>query len=240
MANFAKWIGGGLGFYVYGPTGGLLGFLLGSFFDETLSSSNQRQSVQVVNRSFRINLLILIASVMNADGKVVKAELDYVKQFLVRQFGEADAKEAVKSLKDILKQKLQIRDASLEVRSVLDYSSRMQLLHVLFNIAASDKTIGTSETNNIDLIAGYFGILSADYQSVKDIYIPRTEASYKVLESDPSASNDEIKRAYRKLAMKYHPDKVSHLGEENRENAEDKFKKLNEAYEMVKKERNMV
>ena len=79
MANFAKWIGGGLGFYVYGPTGGILGFLLGSFFDESISTTYSKPTYQEPGVTFKRNLLILVAFVMNADGKVVKAELDYVK-----------------------------------------------------------------------------------------------------------------------------------------------------------------
>jgi DnaJ like chaperone protein len=171
---------------------------------------------------------------------VVKAELDYVKMFFIRQFGEKGAKEAIVLLKDILKHKVQIRDACMEVRSNLDYASRVQLLHVLFNLAASDKLIEPSEISVLELIAGYLGVVSQDYHNIKDIYFPKADTSYKVLEIDSSISNDEVKKAYRKLAMKYHPDKVNHLGEEKRRLADDKFKKVNEAYEVIKKERNIV
>jgi DnaJ like chaperone protein len=237
--NFAKWLGGGIGFYVYGPTGGLLGFLLGSFFDESITTTYNKPAQHISAGTFGMNLIALVASVMNADGKVVKAELDYVKQFFVRQFGERAAKEAIGLLKDILKQDIHLRDACLAIRMNLDYSSRMQLLHVLFNLAASDQMIGPSEINIVELIAGYLGVASHDYNTIKNNYIPKTDTSYKVLEIDPSITNDEVKRAYRKLAMKYHPDKVSHMGEDKRKIADDKFKKVNEAYEIIKKERNM-
>ena len=138
------------------------------------------------------------------------------KQFLVRQFGEKAAKEAVSSLKDILKKNTQIRDACLEVRMSLDYSSRMQLIHVLFNLAAADNAIQPAEIDVIELIARYIAITSPDFESIKNIYIPKTDSYYKILEIDPSISNNEVKKAYRKLAMQYHPDKVSHMGEEKR------------------------
>jgi DnaJ like chaperone protein len=240
MANFAKWIGGGLGFYVYGPTGGLLGFILGSFLDESVTATYSKPAHQESSGTFKKNLLILLASVMNADGKVVKAELDYVKQFLVRQFGERGAKEAIGSLKDVLKQNNQIYDACMEVRMSLDYSSRIQLIHVLFNLAAADSVIQVSEKDVVELIARYLGVTSPDFESIKNFYIPKTDSYYKILEIDSSISNDEVKKAYRKLAMRYHPDKVSHLGEEKRKAADDKFKKVNEAYEVIKKERNIV
>ena len=240
MANFAKWIGGGIGFYVYGTAGGLLGFLFGSFFDEALSTTNYRSPSHESLSPFGMNLLVLVASVMQTDGKVVKDELDFVKQFFVRQFGEKVAKEAVVLLRDLLKQNLQIGNACMELRMSLDYSARVQLLHVLFNLAASDKNIEASEIFKIGSIAGYLGISSTDYQMVRNLYIPETKSSYKILEIEPDIPNDEVKKAYRKLAMKYHPDKVSHLGEERRRAADDKFKRVNEAYERIKKERNMV
>ncbi len=71
------------------------------------------------------------------------------------------------------------------------------------------------------------------------MFVPETDSSYKILEIERTASNDEVKKAYRKMAMKYHPDKVSHLGEDYRKSADEKFKKVNEAYEKIKKERNM-
>ena len=63
---------------------------------------------------------------------------------------------------------------------------------------------------------------------------------YEVLGVEKNATEQEIKKAYRKLAMKYHPDKVSHLGEDFRKTAEEKFKAVNEAWEKIKKERNIV
>lgn len=240
MANFAKWIGGGIGYYVYGPAGGLLGFLFGSFFDEALSRPLTRSYNNESLSPFGMNLIVIVASVMKTDGKVVKDELDFVKQFFVRQFGEQVAKEAVGKLKDVLQQNINLREACSEVRMTLDYSSRVQLLHVLFNLAGADKKIETRETDMIEMIAGYLGIALQDFQTVRNLYIQETLSSYKILEIEPSISNDEVKKAYRKLAMKYHPDKVSHMGEEKRKTADDKFKRLNEAYERIKKERNMV
>lgn len=240
MANFAKWIGGGLGFYVYGPAGGLLGFLFGSFFDEALSRPPTRSYTNESLSPFGMNLIVIVASVMKTDGKVVKDELDFVKKFFVRQFGEQVAKEAIGRLKDVLQQNINFREACAEVRMTLDYSSRVQLLHVLFNLAGSDKKVETRETDIIEMIAGYLGIYSQDFQIVRNLYVQETLSSYKILEIEPSISNEEVKKAYRKLAMKYHPDKVSHMGEDKRKTADDKFKRLNEAYERIKKERNMV
>jgi DnaJ like chaperone protein len=224
-----------------GPIGGLLGFLVGSMIDgttvntSTYTSGNTRTS----QGDFGMSLLVLVAAVMKADGKIVKSELDYVKQFFIRQFGQESAKQALLMLKDILKQEIPVRDVCLQIKGNMDYSSRLQLLHILFNISLADTTIHSAEIEIIEKISAYLGVASGDFLSIKNMFIPETDSSYKILEVDPAATNDEIKKAYRKMAMKYHPDKVSHLGEDFRKSADEKFAMVNQAYEKIKKERNM-
>jgi DnaJ like chaperone protein len=188
---------------------------------------------------FGMSLLVLVAAVMKADGKIVKSELDYVKQFFIRQFGQESARQALLMLKDILKQEIPVREVCSQIKGNMDYSSRLQLLHLLFNVSLADSSIHLSEITILEKIAGYLGVSSSDFWSIKNMFLPETDSSYKILEIEPSTTNDEVKKAYRKMAMKYHPDKVSHLGEDFRKTADEKFKKVNEAYDKIKKERNM-
>jgi len=241
MGIFGKWLGGGLGFVMGGPIGGLLGFLVGSMIDGTTvhSSTYTSGSVRTSQGDFGMSLLVLVAAVMKADGKVVKSELDYVKQFFIRQFGHDSAKQALLMLKDILKQEIPVRDVCLQIKGNMDYSSRLQLLHLLFNVSLADSVIDSSEIAIIEKIASYLGVVSGDFLSIKNMFIPETDSSYKILEIDKSSTNDDIKKAYRRMAMKYHPDKVSHLGDDVRKSADEKFARVNEAYEKIKKERNM-
>jgi len=241
MGMFGKWLGGGLGFVMGGPIGGLLGFLVGSMIDGTTvhTSSYTPGNARTSQGDFGMSLLVLVAAVMKADGKVVKSELDYVKQFFIRQFGQESAKQALLMLKDILKQEIPVRDVCLQIKGNMDYSSRLQLLHILFNISLADSVIDSSETEIIQKISTYLGVAPDDFLSIKNMFIPETDSSYKILELDPASSNEEVKKAYRKMAMKYHPDKVSHLGEDFRKSADEKFAMVNEAYEKIKKERNM-
>jgi DnaJ like chaperone protein len=241
MASFAKWLGGGLGWAFAGPIGGLLGFIVGSVVDSaTVISSTQVNSTARTNQGdFGMSLLVLVAAVMKADGKVVKSELDYVKNFFVRQFGQEASRQALIMLRDLLKQEIPVRDVSEQIGRNMDYSSRLQLMHLLFNISMADNHAHPSEVELIGRISEYMGIASSDYISIKNMFIPETGSLYKILEIDPSSTNEELKKAYRRMAMKYHPDKVSHLGEEFRKSAESKFKKVNEAYEKIKKERNI-
>ncbi|MDM8001441.1 MAG: TerB family tellurite resistance protein [Bacteroidota bacterium] len=244
MGKFAKWIGGGLGFVFGGPIGGLLGFFLGSVVDGTSvrfeQTSGDRRVYRTTPGDFGMSLIVLIAAVMKADGQVVRSELDYVKRFFVSQFGPDTAQEALQMLRDLLKQEIPLREVCMQIRQNMDYASRLQLIHILYNISAADNRFATTETNVIKSIADMLGITSTDYDSIRNMFVPATDAAYRILEVERSATDEELKKAYRKMALKYHPDKVSHLGEDFRKTAEEKFKAVNEAWDKIKKERNIV
>ena len=235
--NYAKWIGGGLGWAFGGPIGGILGFMVGSMF------GGQGGDRAVYGRTqagdFNISLLILTAAVMKADGSVKRSELDYVKRFLVSNFGSTLAPQYTKALGEILKQDLNVQEVSAQIRQYMDYSSRLMLMQFLFGIALSDGKHHPSEVELINTIAGFMGVGPKDYESIKAMFIEETDSAYKILEVSPDATNHEIKKAFRELAKKYHPDKVAHLGEEIKKAAEVKFTTLNAAYEAVKEERGM-
>ncbi|HNW56922.1 MAG TPA: TerB family tellurite resistance protein [Bacteroidales bacterium] len=242
MGFLGKFLGAGFGWTFGGPIGALLGLLVGSMIDSTTeqTSATTTGRVRTTQGDFGVSLIVLLAAVMKADGKVVKSELDYVKAFFVQQFGRESAKQALLMLKDILKQEILVRDICLQIRQNMDYSSRLQLLHLLFNVSVADGKIQPAEIELLEKISTAMGVATNDFSSIKNMFIPETDSSYKILEIDQSSSNDEVKKAYRRMAMKYHPDKVSHLGDDFRKSAEEKFKKVNEAYEKIKKERNMV
>jgi DnaJ like chaperone protein len=241
MGFFGKWLGGGLGFVMGGPIGGLFGFLLGTAIDESTEQYTSSASTPgTAQGDFVMSLLVLIAAVMKADGKVVKSELDYVKQFFVRQFGVEPAKQITLMLKDILQKEIPVNEVCQQIRNNMDYSSRLQLVHLLFNISIVDGVISYTELEVLEKISVHLGLSQNDYLSIKNMFVPEIDSAYKILEVERSASNDEIKKAYRTMARKYHPDKVSHLGEEFKKNAEEKFKMVNEAYEKLKRERNIV
>ena len=241
MGGFGKLLGGGLGFVMGGPIGALIGFLVGSVVDSTQGTAKEYTSGPGATTpgAFGVSLVVLIAAVMKADGKVVKSELDYVKQFFARQFGRDSAGEAIMMLKDLLNKDIPLKDVCQQISRSMDYSSRLQLLHLLFGVSIADGSINQPEINLIQKISNTIGISSGDFLSIKNMFVPETDSSYKILEVPRIASNDEVKKAYRKMAMKYHPDKVSHLGEDYKKAADEKFKKVNEAYEKIKKERNM-
>jgi DnaJ like chaperone protein len=243
MAKVGKWITGGLGWALFGPIGGILGFVVGSLFDNTQIIQGQQEyqlGQPTTQGGYIMSLLVLIAAVMKADGKVLKSELDYTKQFFVQSFGTEAAGEAIRILRDLLKQNIPVTDVAVQIRKNMDYASRLQLLHFLFGIAAADGIVNESEHQLIAHIAEQMGISEKDYQSIESMFVADTDAAYKILEADPSATDEELKKAYRKMAMKYHPDKVHYLGEDVQKAANDKFQKVNEAWETIKKQRGIV
>ena len=186
-----------------------------------------------------MTLLVLSAAVMKADGNVKKSELDYVKRFFLQNFGQERAENYIKMLREILEKDYNLYEVSQQVGRYMDYASRLQLLHYLFGIANSDGRISEEELNIVNLISDYMGVTNSDFQSAKAMFIKETDSAYKILGIDASASDEEVKKAYREMAKKNHPDLVSNLGDEVRKSAEKKFQEINAAYETIKKQRGM-
>jgi DnaJ like chaperone protein len=244
MAKFGKWLGGGLGWAVGGPIGAIFGFVIGSMFDGSSevmkTGSRTGYSGQTTTGGYVMSLLVLTASVMKADGKVLKSELDYVKKFMVHNFGEASATEAVRLLRDLLDQNIPVDEVCRQIKQNMNYSARLQLLHFLFGIAVADGQVDANERDLIDYISRGMGMTDKDFESIQAMFVPNTEGDYKILEIEPSASDEEVKKAYRRMAMKFHPDKVIHLGDDFQKAANEKFQSVNKAYENIKKDRGMV
>ncbi len=234
MAKFGKWIGGGLGWVLGGPIGALVGFAIGSVLDK---SSNVQKIGGTTQGDFAISFMVLVAAVMRADGKVLKSELDYVKRYLIKAFGAEVTQDLLGVLKELVTKDIPVQDVGAQIKMRMDYASRLQLLHFLYGISKADGEIHASELKIIETIGIAIGITLKDRTSIKSMFIADTNAAYKILEVSSNASDEEVKKAYRKMAVKYHPDKVSHLGEDVQNAAKEKFQKLNDAYNQIKLER---
>lgn len=244
MAKLGKWITGGLGWAFFGPIGGIVGFVVGSLFDGAdqgqMAQNAGYQPRQTTQGGYIMSLLVLVAAVMKADGKILKSELEYTKQFFVRSFGTAAAGEAIKILRDLLNQNIPVTEVCHQIRKNMDHPSRLQLIHFLFGIADADGLVHETEHKLIKHIAEQMGISQKDYESIESMFVANTDAAYKILEVEPTATDEELKKAYRKMAIKYHPDKVHYLGDDIQKAAHEKFQKVNEAWETIKKQRGIV
>ena len=238
--GFGKWIAGALGWAILGPIGGILGYYFASRV-EKLSQESERYtdaniSIQEQRNSFLMSLLVLSAAVIKADGKTTSRELATVRSFFASNFGPQAGNDAEEIVTNILSRDFNLYEVCKQVRSCMDYSQRLQLYHYLVSLAACDG-LHQSEIDVLEVIATYIGLSKVEVDSIFAQFRPSNDSNYKILEIDPSASNDEVKKAYRKMAVKYHPDKVATLGEDVQKAAEEKFKAISQAYEAICKER---
>ena len=183
-------------------------------------------------------LMALSAAVMKADGKVLKAELDYVKSFFSQQFGNQFTSEHLKVLKKFLDAKhIPIDQICNDIKTRMPAEVRVQLVHYMFGIAKADGNVDESEMKVIQNIAQKLGVSQTDFESLKNMFYRDVNSDYKILGVTATATDDEVKKAYRKMAISHHPDKVASMGEEYQKGAQEKFMKIQEAYENIKKTR---
>ena len=261
-----KWIAGFLGWVSWGPIGALLGFVVGAVVDSSIdvakrllgsdgdagtnsgygSAGNARSqgsrttySAGEQRNSFFVSLLVLSSAVIRADGKTLQSELDVVRQFIRSNFGENAVDEAMRILNELNSKQINIYSVGSQIADNMNYSQRLQLFHYLVQIAAADGQVSSSEKDVLEAIGGAIRLTSTDTASVIAMYYKDSQSAYAVLEISPSATDDEVRSAYRRMAMKNHPDKVATLGPEVQKAAEEKFRKIQEAYETIKKERGM-
>lgn len=242
MGKYSKWIGGGIGLMTGGYIGAVIGFLLGSALDGAGSPSSRpsgRSSKSMERDQFLVSLTILSTAILKADGKVLKVELEYVKQFLLKSFGVAKTNEALQMIKELLEKDIDEVRVARELSGIIGYSSKVQLLYFMFGLASSDGNVDNIELEMIQRIAFSMGVSSADFNSVKSMYVSNKSWAYDILGIEESATDDEVKKAYKKMAILHHPDKVGNLGEDIQKSAKEKFQKINEAYSELKKLRSI-
>ena len=266
MSTFTKWLFAGLGWAIGGPIGGLLGYFIGKAIspDNRLGSDYSQEFTSGHRGPYRntgsqqdvnVALMVLIAAVMKVDGQVKRSELDYVKRFLLANYGEERGKEMLKVLQRMVEQDIPIDQVCAQIKVNTDYNTRYHMVDFLFGIGGADGEFHQSEINMLRLIAQYLGISTSDYTSIFERHVgyndpnysehsdrsrssqSYTKDPYRVLGIDSSATDDEVKRAYRRMAMKYHPDRVAGMSEEMQRNAAEQMKEINEAYEIIKQRR---
>lgn len=250
-------IGAVLGFLFLGRSffGAFIGFLVGSFIDNFAKISAsiktgggstddvfkyyQRHAARPHN-DFPTMLMALSAAVMRADGNVLKSELDFIKSFFRQQFGDRFEVAHLQELKHFVNSgQIPLDQICSDIRMRTQLEVRIQLIYYLFGIAKADGHVADAEIRVIQNIADLLGVPNSDFESVKNMFYRDVNSDYKVLEIEPTATDDEVKKAYRQMAVRYHPDKVASMGEEYQKGAKEKFQKIQEAYENIKKQRGM-
>jgi len=253
MSSFSKWLGAGLGFTLGGPIGAAVGFALGSFvsnfstkeFEQEQINYNRSSDSNYIKKNntqsgdFEMSLLVLASIVIKSDGKIDQRELDFVRAQFLNMYGKQRANNAFKLFKGIVKKDVSARQVCIQIREHMPHSARLQLLHFLFGIAKADEYVTKNEVEEIRKIAGYLYINQNDYESIKAMFYNASDNAYKILEISKSATDSQLKSAYRRMVKKYHPDKLQDLGEEHLRGAKDKFQSIQNAYEQIKSERGL-
>ena len=257
--KYGKWIGGALGWIILGPMGGILGFIIGGLADrdgtapgwiggsEAQQSSsdrgaynkNRRYTQEEQRNSFLMSFMVLSMAVIKADGRFLKSELEFVKDFIRRNFGEQALVEAMDIMKDLKDKEINVNQVGRQIETYMNYSQRMQLFHYLVALSQADGEMAQSEVDVLRTIATSIGLKYGDVESILSMFKDDLESAYRVLEISSDATDEEVKKAYKSLAIKHHPDKVASLGPDVQKAAEEKFKNIQSAYEKIKKARCM-
>jgi DnaJ like chaperone protein len=245
--NMTKWIAAFLGYYLFRFPGAILGFLLGSFIDNLNSSGGGPKTIfrditrqKVSPADFELNLLSLCSIVIKADGTVSQSEMDYVRQYFVATYGKEKANAIFRTFNDINKKhEISAERIATYLNQRTRYEVRLQLLHFLFGIAQADGQISQLEISKIGEIAGYLRVSLRDFESIKAMFVKSANTAYKILEIEKTATDEEVKKAYRTMAKKYHPDLVNTADEAIKNGAEEKFKEVQKAYETIQSERGL-
>lgn len=252
-----KWICGFLGFITTGsPLGALAGYALGSLIEKGFEENNQgyHQSGNVnegQRNSFLFSFLVLASYIIKADGKVMHSEMELARRFLRQNFGEDAMRQGEQILLKLFEEqnrmgaqqyKSVIQDSCLQIRSNMPYEQRLQLLNFLVLIAQADGSVPTTEEIALKEVAINMGLTTEDVDQMLNLSNGSSrqgnlDDAYRVMGIPPTATNDEVKAAYRKMALKHHPDKVAALGEDVRKAAEKKFQEINDAKERIYKAR---
>ena len=232
MSN-GKWIGAAAGWFFAGPIGGIIGYYVGK---NVFASKVDNKT------AFEISLLILSSVVIKADGKVLKSELEYVKKFFTNTFGTTKSNEYFRMFNNLNKQDYssKLRQVCLQLNSHINHSSRLEIIHFLFGVSAADNEIDPNEVEQIKRIATYMNINSYDFESIQSMFLSKgsnSEQWYTILGISKDATDTEVKKAYRKMAVKYHPDKLIGVSDDIKKLAEEKFLVVKESYEQIMKGR---
>ncbi|MFM1808531.1 MAG: hypothetical protein RLZZ242_1256 [Bacteroidota bacterium] len=237
MGRFAPLIGAIVGYFILRFPGALIGYFVGRMLGRGSKAKVVYQRGMVGSFNFGLNLITLASAVIKSDGKVEQKELDYVRQFFIRNYGAARAQELFKQFnQEINKSSIDLKTLCVEFTQYTSYATREQIIYFLVDLAKADGYITDAEINKLSEIAGYLRI--QNWQRIRALFEESSDQAYKVLGVSKDAEVTEIKKAYRELVKKYHPDKVISDDQALKAGAEEKFKQVQKAYETIQKERN--
>ena len=236
MKRLFQIFGGSLGWSLGGPIGAILGVAFANRLHDLVESTpDQGTSKAHGHNDFHIALLVLAARVIKADGRVDQKELDFVRAQFASMFGKDKANESFQLFRSIVDQKIPLTKVCTQINSFTNHGTRLQLIHFLFKLGLADGHLHPLEVAEISRIARNLRISAHDFESIRAMFSQQQDAgwAYKVLEVSEHASETEVKKAYRKMALKYHPDRTVDAGPDAQASAKETFLNVQKAYEHI-------
>lgn len=236
-----KAIGAGLGFLFGGPLGAIFGAMTGNFFDSASQgqiATGGPHNDHERSLNFITHLVGILVSIAKADGRVNTHEVKVIERAFVSFGFKGEDLNFIRGLiNQTVRVNLDLQAVCYEFKQYSSYEERLSLLRIVYMVAFADKEFHTNEENMINRLIGYLEITVDDAFEIRGEFCSDHDKHYRILNTTRGASVEEIKKAYRDLSKKYHPDRVTHLGDEFAQLASEKFQKINEAYEKIKSEK---
>lgn len=209
---------------------------------------------------FNNTILVLLAAIVKVDEKQSDMEFRYIEAALSEHFSQIRVIEMLKLIEKLVRsEKLNYQKVCRVVVMNFRLNERIQLLHFLVGIATADGILTKSERELVTEIAHKIGLTTTTVDSILNMFSFISEEelkyrqernerkktvikmglsqAYKILGLAETAGVTEIKKAYRKLAMQHHPDRLIHLGAEHQQSAKAKFQSISDAYEYIKEKK---
>jgi len=228
------WMGAGLGFLRGGPLGALVGGAAQYFLTKKLRARVQKSLPGIQNEGvFATCVIIVMTKVGMAQGDLTAAQVETVYRFFVNNlnYTEADFEAINRVIRETYQLDPPLDSVIQKYKESAASRYRLLLLALSYQITLVNGKPGDAAQKEINRIAELLGITYEQHDSLRKKYaLGDLVTPYTILEVDPSATQDEIKKAYRKLASQFHPDRVAHLGGEHVELAHLKFLEVQEAY----------
>lgn len=225
--------GAAIGLMLGGPLGAIAGVYLGGLIKE----ENPERHINKRD-VLHIHMVALMACIVKADGRIAKEEIQLVVNVLRNMgYSIAEMQRLQRAFQQALEQDVDLTSTCQTCVKMTNYYERLALYKILLAVAAADGEIHSRERDVLKVVKQLFLISDSDYNSMWSEYEKQDDDyHYKVLGLEPGVTKQQVKKAYRNLALKHHPDRVAHLGPEYQEQSKRKFQEIVNSYEKVIKD----
>ncbi len=247
MSWLGKIVGGALGLAFGGPLGAVLGAAVGHKFDKSeqvyLTGGGNLTYDEQAQLTFFVAVFSMLAKLAKVDGRVTEEEIRSIDEFMIRdlRLNPESRRVAVDVFRSAVDSPERFESFAMQFHEQFRSQPRIleMMIDILLRVSVADGSLTSEEERLILSAVGIFNFSDSAYRNLKARYVEEADTSYAVLGCRESDSDDEVKKRYRSLVKEYHPDRIVAKGlpEEFTNLAQDKFREVQEAYEVIKRKR---